>query len=150
MTEKLKTGGSYVFSGIVSLTIAGLAAYEGRNFPFQDLQEGLGAAFFPFLILGCIGALGLGQLIYGLILGFQFELPYKPSPELTALGLLFIVFVLFTLAFAKFGLIIPTIVFLIVAMRVLGASWKRSGVIGPVAGLAIYAIFVVGFNIPMP
>lgn len=150
MTKTQQNGSSFVFSGVVSLAIAGFAGFEARNFPLQDLQEGLGAAFFPFLIIGCIIVLSLAQIIYGFSLGFKASWPFEQSPDLNRLGLLFLSFAGFAVAFAHFGFLIPAVIFLVLAMRLLQASWLNAGIIGFTAALIIYGLFVVGFGIPMP
>jgi len=150
MNKTHENGSSFVFSGVVSLAIAGIAGNEARNFPLQDLQEGLGAAFFPYLITGCIIVLSLAQIVYGFSLGFKAKWPFEQSPDLNRLGLLFVSFVGFTVAFAHFGFLVPAGIFLVLAMRLLQAPWINAGIVGISATLIIYGIFVVGFAIPMP
>ena len=150
MTETSKNGGSYLFSGITGLVISCGAGYFAQDFPFQGIQEGLGAAFFPFLIIGLISIFSLGQIVYGLSIGFETRSPFSNDSDLKSVFLLFLLFVLFTVAFSNFGLIIPTILFLILAIKLLGASWRMSMLVGALAGISIFAVFVVGFGIPMP
>lgn len=143
-------GGSYVASGVLGLAVAGLAWIEARTFPVQGLQEGLGAAFFPWLVLGLIATLSLISLGYGVARGVRFALPFQRSPELLAAAGLFVALIVFAQAFVLFGLFLPVIAFLIIGMRILGAPWVRAGGIGLAAGIALYGLFVVGFGIPMP
>lgn len=150
MTVETKKGGSYVFSGIIGLVISGGAALFARDFPIQGIQEGLGAAFFPYLVIGVIAILGLGQTIYGLAVGFEIKSPFASDADLRSVASLFVCFILYAFAFAQFGLIFPTIAFLIIAMILLKAHWKFAVAVGAVSGFAIYALFVLGFGIPMP
>lgn len=143
-------GGSHVASGIFGLSVVGLAWIEARTFPIQGLQEGLGAAFFPWLVLGIISLLSLGSLTYGLVRGVRFDLPFARSPELQSAVGLFAALCAFSLAFVFFGFLIPLIAFLVVGMRILGASWRYALFVGGPAGIAVYGLFVVGFGVPMP
>ena len=150
MTAETKKGGSYVFSGITGLVISGGAAYLARDFPIQGIQEGLGAAFFPYLVIGVIAILGLGQLIYGLAVGFELKSPFAAEADLRSVALLFVCFIFYAFAFSRFGLIFPTIAFLVIAMILLKANWKFAVAVGAVSGFAVYALFVLGFGVPMP
>ena len=150
MTDRNAKGGSRITAGIAGLVLVALAWIEARTFPLQDLQEGLGAAFFPYLVLGIIAVLGLALIIHGLVLGPRFALPFDRNAQLTGTAALFAVFVAFTLAFANFGLLVPAGLFLMFGMRILGASWTGAVVVGWAAAGAIHALFAIGFGVPMP
>jgi len=143
-------GGSHVASGVFGLAIAGIAWIEARTFPLQGLQEGLGAAFMPWLVLGLIVALSTASIVYGLVRGVNLGEGFRPGPRTAVVGGLFLALCGFAVAFVHFGLLIPAIVFLIVGMRLLGAPWVKALGVGTAAGIGAYALFVIGFNVPMP
>jgi len=143
-------GGSHVTSGAFGLIVAAIAWLEARTFPLQDLQEGLGAAFMPWLVLAAIAGLSLSSIAYGIARGVSVRASFRWRPERTAAGALFLALCGFAVAFVFFGLLIPVIVFLIVGMRLLGAPWWKAAGLGAAAGICTYALFVTGFNVPMP
>lgn len=143
-------GGSHVVSGVLGLTVAAIAWLEARTFPLQGLQEGLGAAFMPWLVLAVIVVLSLASIAYGVVRGVNVRPSFHWRPEHTAAGALFLALCGFAIAFVFFGLLVPVIVFLVVGMRLLGAPWRKAAGIGAAAGICTYALFVTGFNVPMP
>lgn len=141
---------SFIAAGAAGLLIVAMAWVEARTFPLQNLQEGLGAAFFPYLVLGLIGILSVCLVGYGLAVdGAEGPQPLF-GPGYRRAAALFAAFAAFAVAFSQFGLIASAAAFLIIAMRVLGAPWIGAAVVGAVAAGAIHALFVVGFGIPMP
>lgn len=143
-------GRSHVASGIFGLAIAGIAWLEARTFPLQGLQEGLGAAFMPWLVLGLIVVLSASSIVCGLFLGVGRGGAAKPRPRMDLIGGLFLALCAFAIAFVLVGLLVPVVAFLIVSMRLLGAPWARAIGVGMAAGVCIYLTFVIGFGVPLP
>lgn len=143
-------GGSYIATGVFGLAVTGLAWIEAGSFPLQRLESGLGAAFFPWLVLGIIVLLSMCSLVYGTLQGVRFKLPFIADRALAKAALVFVALCAFCVTFARFGLLIPVILFLVLSMRFLGAPWWRAGGIGAAAGLAIHLLFVEGLGIVMP
>lgn len=146
---KLKSG-SHVLSGAFGLSVAGIAWLEARIFPLQGLQEGLGAAFMPWLVLAMIVVLSLSSIAYGLARGVSFRTSFHWQSRHAVAGGLFLALCAFAVAFTYFGLFVPVVVFLIVGMRLLGAPWRKAVGVGVVAGVGTYALFVTGFHVLMP
>lgn len=146
-----------VLSGVAALVVVGLASFEASTFPLQSLEDGLGAAFFPYLTLGAISLLGVALIVKGLASGALKGTAEQTdssagaaSSATSSLLRLFVLFGAFAMAFGYFGLLAPAIIFLVVAMRILGAPWAGAAIVGCAAGCALYALFVFGFGVPMP
>ena len=145
--------GSYIVSGMLGLAVAGLAWMEARTFPLQDLPDGLGAAFMPWLLLAVIVALSLALIGYGLS-QCEWRRPaladLRPPPGLAVTGTIFLLLCGFVAAFAYFGLLVPALVFLVIGMRILEAPWAKALTVGATAGLCIYVVFAIAFGVQMP
>ena len=145
--------GSYIVSGILGLAVAGLAWMEARTFPLQDLPEGLGAAFMPWLLLAIIVVLSISLISYG-VAQCERQRPrladIRLPKGLVTTGATFLLLCGFAVAFGLFGLLGPALVFMVVGMRTLKAPWTKALGVGATAGLCIYVVFAIAFGVQMP
>ena len=137
-------------TGVLGLAIAILAWIEARTFPLQDLQSGLGAAFFPLLVLGAIVVLSIMSIFAGRASSETLENDLTFHDGTPKALLLLLLLVVFAFAFGHFGLLVPAIVFLSLVTFILGAPWLPALLAGAVSGAAVYALFTLVLRVPLP
>ncbi|MCD1636450.1 tripartite tricarboxylate transporter TctB family protein [Martelella mediterranea] len=139
-----------IATGFLGLVIAFCAWLTARNFPLQSLENGLGAGFFPLLIIGLIALLSLTSIAVGLAKSGRARpvtLVRKGTPQAATLLLSLVVF---TFLFGQVGLLVPVIILIVGLMFVLGASLLSAAAVGTIAGGAVYGLFVHVLQMPLP
>lgn len=135
-------------TGILGMIIAVSAVYRARTFPLQDLEHGLGAGFFPLLVIAAIACLAIASLAVGIFRpGSGPTLRFRQAGTKRALWLLLFL-VVFAAAFAQVGLLLPVVAFLVVSMLVLGAPWIPALLVGVLAGIAVHFFFATVLHVP--
>ena len=139
-----------VISSIVLLLLAGYTIYEARKLP-ADITE-VGAGFFPELAGGLLAAFAAGMLFFAIRgEGRDQEAPPRPNRQLiiSFAGLLVYV-ILLPIA----GFIATTPVFLVVNGLAMADSarawWKKLCVSATITTAALYYLFAVLLNVPLP
>ena len=129
------------------MAIAAIAYVDARSFPLQNLENGLGAAFFPLLIIAVLAMLsGLTLVLSALGKGAQHELDFGGEGTWASGGLL-VALILFWVAFSTFGLLVPSIVFIAGAAWLLGAPLLHSILIAIAGGGVVRVLFVNILNV---
>ena len=138
---------SGVLIGLLGLAIAVIAYADARSFPLQNLENGLGAAFFPLLIIVALAVVsGFILVLSALGRGAQHELDFRGEGTWAAGGLL-VALILFWLAFSIFGLLMPSIVFIAGAAWLFGAPLLHSVLFGIAGGGVVHVLFVNILNV---
>ena len=144
MTKDRATGLIAVVAGIV------LMIYT-KMLPPSMMAGDIGPAVFPY-ISSCILILcGTGLVVTG---KKKEEKPYFTGPQLKRLGMISAVMILFIVAEALFGFIVPTIVVLFVLSRMFSngkqvAAWK-SLLFAVVLTAVLYYLFTNTFSMVLP
>ncbi len=139
-----------IATGLLGLAIAFCGWLRARTFPLQSLENGLGAGFFPLLVIGAIVLLSLTSIAVGLRKGsggtpLTFVMSGTPQAMIVLLAL-----VAFILAFGQFGLLFPGVVLIVGLMLVLGTPLISATLIGSASGGAVYVLFANILRMPMP
>ena len=138
---------SGALTGLLGLIIAAMAYADARSFPIQNLENGLGAAFFPLLIITALAVLSVLSCLLGVFgKGAQQELEFREEGTRSAIALL-VAMILFLVAFGSFGLHVPSILFIAGAAWLLGAPPLRSVLIGILGGTAVRVFFINILNV---
>lgn len=113
--------------------------------------SGMPPSFFPSflaIILGILSVIVVGKGIKQILTGIQLQVERK---NYRSVFLLFLLLSGYLLAFQYLGFIVTTIIYLIIIMLFLKAGKLVKIVpISIIITLAVYYIFGVGFNIPLP
>lgn len=138
-----------ILAGLIGLIIAVIAFVEARSFPIQSLENGLGAGFFPLLVIFALATVSLVSLFKG-VLARNEDQESLAGGKREVLWIWIAGFlILFTIAFSHFGLIAPTIIFISAASYKMGAPLKNAVFTGVVAGSAVYVLFVNILNVQL-
>lgn len=134
-------------TGVASLFLTGIVAYHLRNIPFAPLRAGLGPAFFPVVVSIILGALGVTALAVGIVQGIRNPASGDLIPLTRRTTVLVPVVILYGVGIQLLGLLIPTIIFLLVSMLLLGVSRFQAILATALASAAIYVVFGILFRI---
>lgn len=138
---------TFLISGLLGILICGGAWIEARNMPFQTIDAGLGPAFFPYLLLGCLLILSIGMIGYAIMAPSGERTTSPGAARLRAPALLFIVMAAFGLSIERLDAIVATYAFLSLSMIILGERWPRALVYAAVVTALIYLLFGVAFGL---
>lgn len=145
--------------GFLFLGVSGAVYYLMRDIPSGTLEEGMGSAFFPgclVLVLTCLSI----TLIFTGIFGKSREgengvseigepLPLI-GPHLKVPGMLALIVAVYLAALEIFGFLAITPIFIFAVIRIFRSSFWNACLIGLGITGAIYLIFDLGFQIPLP
>lgn len=155
----MKRRTSFVLSGCLGLSLCGVAWLAGSDLPFQELDAGLGPAFFPTLLIGLLLVTSLGLIAVGLLDRRPDDgAGRQPAPQaarqasrLSRPAGLFAATLAFGVSVGSVHALVTTFLFLLVSMLLLGEDWRRAAIaaagvtgliyllFGAVFGLAIFA-----------
>ncbi len=138
---------SYTVTGAASLLLSGFVANYLRNIPFAPLRAGLGPAFFPTVVSVILGAMGIAALIIGIVRAVRQPDAMDLAPLTNRTAVLVCIVVLYAAGIQLLGVLLPTAVFLLVAMLSLGVNRYRAVLATALASGAIYIIFGILFRI---
>jgi uncharacterized membrane protein YeaQ/YmgE (transglycosylase-associated protein family) len=139
-----------IISSIVLLLLAGYVILEARKLP-DDITE-LGAGFFPEMVGGLLAAFAAGMLFFAIRgEGSDQEAPPRPQARLIISLVCLLVYVV---ALPHAGFIATTPVFLLVNGLVMADSakewWKKLCISATITTAAVYYLFAVMLNVPLP
>lgn len=142
---------SYVTTGLAAILIAALAWTQARKFPFQDLQSGLGPAFFPCLLLIALVVLGSGSVLYGFLSRVEdAEKKGEEAPGRFTALLIFAFLVAYGISFSRAGFLVSTFAFLAVVMIILKIKWWLTLVVAGLLTGILQVVFATFFKVPLP
>ncbi len=141
---------SYVITGLITLLVAVLAWTQARKFPFQDLEAGLGPAFFPSLLLVTLVILSFGSIIYGFFSEQRNEKKQGGNHHYLNAIVILCLLIIYGIAFNRIGFLWSTFLFLLVSMYLLRTTWWVTLVLSFLLTGTLCIIFIVIFNIPLP
>ncbi len=139
-----------IISSIVLLLFAGYVIMEARKLP-DDITE-LGAGFFPELAGSLLGAFAAGMLYFAIRgEGRDQEAPPRPQARLIICLACLVVYVV---AMPYVGFIATTPVFLLATGLAMADSakdwWKKLCLSATLTTAAVYYLFAVMLNVPLP
>jgi putative tricarboxylic transport membrane protein len=139
-----------IIASTVLLLLAGYSVYVARQMP-DDISK-LGAGFFPELVGGLLAAFAVCMLYFAIKgEGRDQEAPQKPQKSLLiSLACLLIYVGLMPYV----GFIVTTPVFLVVTGLAMADSarlwWKKLCLSAAITTAAVYYLFAVMLNVPLP
>lgn len=159
---------SFVLSGLLAIALAALGAFGARRLRLQSVADGLGAAFFPWLLIGLFVLLGLCLLAVGIArppgLAAGIDARDTSGDTLGAVnaeagdgpmrwstvamicgGLIAYALLLVPLGFAP-----TTAGFVFVTALVLSARPVPAAAFALVTTAALYVIFAIALRVPLP
>lgn len=140
---------SDVVVGVLGLALAVIVRLYSSEFPRQTVAEGLGPAFFPFLLQGSIATLSLGILLSGLFREDSHpEMRVDPAVVRRVLAFWGMA-VAYGVTFWALGFFIATFLFLLLTMLMLGTRLPVAVIVALGLTGAIYGVFVLFFRLPL-
>ncbi|KYZ75958.1 hypothetical protein AXX12_05825 [Anaerosporomusa subterranea] len=138
-----------ITTAILLLLLAAYVYLEASTFPVA--ADTLGPAFFPKLVAGLLAAFSVGILLFA-VLGKKGEtVPDLPSKPLVVI---MVAMVIYVALLPHIGFLTTTPVFLTIAGIVIADSisywWKKVVISSFVTTGALYYLFAVLLNVPLP
>ena len=147
----METRKSWVITGLITLSITIIGFKLTINIPLQDLEMGLGPAFFPYLILSTLVILGLYTLAYGVYFWRNNSNKVEKDRRHYRLSISTIVLLIaYGIFFELIGFLISTSLFLMGTMFIFGVKWWLVPIIATITTSGLYVIFVIFFNVALP
>lgn len=138
-------------SGILALALAGLGGVRSQRLSLQSLSEGLGAAFFPWMVLVAMAMLGFALIGVGLF--GQDNLEDRPSlPGVRILPILGIAgsLLAYALLLVPLGFLAATAGFLLTTALILRARPLPAGIFALLTTTGLWAVFGLALRVPLP
>jgi len=142
-------------TGLLGLLLAAGAWWAARDLPLQSLEQGLGAALFPWLVIAVIALLAIACLGRGLARA-QGGDPDAGDPDVRAMaGLrrslpLAAALVIYGVLFHRIGFLPSTAGFVAIATWLLGASVPAALATAALTAGALHLLFAVALGVPLP
>ena len=148
---------SFVLSGLVALALAALGWFDARRLRLQSVADGLGAAFFPWLLVGVLVLLGVCLLAVGLLRPTGADTPAatgedgaEPSPRWVALAVICAALGGYAVLLVPLGFPATTAGFIFVTALALSARPFPAAILALLTTAALYGIFAVALRVPLP
>ena len=148
MTRKLY---DYIFSGLM-IILSIYVFFTANNFPKTDISEGFGPGVYPMILAVVIFICAIFVLANAI-------LDKKEDAKIKDLSLnslkkpfaLWICLVLFCVLLKPLGLIVDSILYLMLTMKLLfNVKLPKALLISLGVSLSIWAVFVFAMNVPFP
>ena len=147
--------------GVFFLALSGVLLFAIQGFPSGTLAEGMGARLMPLVLTLCLAFLSLLLLLHGFRSGrYQPGENLAPAgraldppllgPHLKTPGILIALLTAYLLGLEYAGFLAGNAVFLLLATRSLGATWKGAAKTSLFLTVLTYLIFGVALDVPLP
>ena len=137
-------------AGLSTLLITFLAWTQARGIPFQNLEGGLGPAFFPYVLLAVLAILGIISMFIAFYSNARASKEKNTKRYHVLSFSIFCLLIAYGILFERIGFLVSTFLFLIGAMIVLKTRWWQSLGLALLLTFGIYGIFIVCFKVPLP
>lgn len=137
---------------VIFLVLSGIVGFLMKDYPWSDITQGFGPAFYPTVLLVILLVLLL-VLFVQTLMGKGMDEEEKTLPELKELkrpALILLCMIFYAILMPYLGFVITGILYLLVTMRILKADMKKSIICSVAMVLIVYLLFRYAFKVPLP